>query len=365
MTFRTLLRAGLICGVALSVSGIAGDAAAQTAPPEFSIDVSGWKGGARPVEGTDQFSHCSISRQYGNGLTLALLLSPRYELNIGLLNPAWDLLPDEEVEGEAAEAEPEAEPEAEEEDEEEEEPPVAEVNIDGVYVKEFPVHAVADTILMVTTRVDEQLMDLLMRGNNLDIATEQGNYRFALSGTFNSITQLRACIDTARRLAAEARAAGGQGEPVPMNARGIVTLLTNAGLESAAIAVPDAASNPLGLSFAWSLGTLSGGVHQSPRGREVEIDKFTELYLDQFESLCTGEFQRSENASEIFRERHALKSASLQCSGESGTTYVSMFIVLDDNFYTAFFHQGPDSSQPQVDDATNSIRQLVREQAGG
>ena len=364
MTFRTLLCAGLICGVALAAPGVHGDAAAQTPPPEFSIDVSGWKGGARPVEGTDQFSHCSISRQYGNGISLALLLSPRYELNIGLLNPAWDLLPDEAAEEQPTDGEQEAEEVAEEEDEDEE-PPVAEVNIDGVYVKEFPVQAVADTILMVRTGVDEQLLDLLMRGNNLDITSEQGTYRFALSGTFNSITQLRGCIETALRLVAEARAAAGQARPAPLNAQGIVSILTGAGLDGVEIAVPDPASNPLGLSFAWAIGNLSGGVHQSPRGRQVEIDKFTELYLDQFEALCTEEFQRSEEPSEILRERHALKSASMQCSGEAGSTYVSLFIVLDDNFYTAFFHQGPVSDQAQVNDATNSIRQLIQSQAGG
>ena len=51
--------------------------------------------------------------------------------------------------------------------------------------------------------------------------------------------------------------------------------------------------------------------------------------------------------------------------GEAGSTYVSLFIVLDDNFYTAFFHQGPVSGQAQVNDATDSIRRLIQAQAGG
>lgn len=364
MTSRTLLCAAAICGVALADSGVVGTAAAQTAaPPEFTIEVSGWTGGAQGNNETGQFSHCAISRQYGNGLTLALLMSPRYELNIGLLNPNWNLLPDEEAEAEAA-AEEEAE--AEEEDEEEE-PPVAEVNVDGTYVKPFPVRPVSDNILMVTTGVDDQLIDLLMKGNNLDVATDYGNYRFALTGTFNSITALRGCIDTARRLAAEARATAGQAGPTALTGEGLVSILRSSGLESAAVAPQDAASSPLALSYAWSLGSLTGGVHQSPRPhpREIEIDKFTELYIDQFESTCTSEFRRSEGESEVIRDLYAVKSASMQCGDDASGLYVSLFVALDDNYYTAFFHQGSVVDRVQVDEATGSIRQLIQGQAGG
>ncbi len=362
MTSRTLLCAAAVGGLAFAATNLVGSAAAQTPPPEFTIEVSGWTGGAQGNNETGQFSHCSISRQYGNGLTLALLMSPRYELNIGLLNPNWTLLADEEEE--ATEAAEEADPE--EEEDEEEEPPVAEVNVDGVFVKPFPVRAVADTILMVTTGIDDQLVDMLMKGNNLDVATDYGNYRFALSGTFNSITALRDCIDTARGLAAEARAMASQAGPAALTGEALVSILRNSGLENAAVAPQDAASSPLALSYAWSLGTLTGGVHQSPRpNRAVEIDKFTELYIDQFESTCTGAFTRSEGESEVIRDLYAVKSASMQCGDETSGLYVSLFVALDDNFYTAFFHQSSIADRGQADDATDSIRRLIQAQAGG
>ena len=361
MTSRTLLCAAAIGGAAIAYPGVVTPAAAQSAPPEFTIEVSGWTGGAQGNNETGQFSHCAISRQYGNGVTLALLMSPRYELNIGLLNPNWNLLPDEEAEP-AADAEPEEEPEDEDE---EEEPPVAEVNVDGVFVKPFPVRPVSDSILMVTTGVDDQLIDLLMKGNNLDVATDYGNYRFALSGTFNSITALRGCVDTARRMAAEVRATAGQAGPSALTGEGLVSILRDSGLANAAVAPQDAASSPLALSYAWSLGPLTGGVHQSRRGQAVEIDKFTELYVDQFESTCTGEFQRSEGTAEVFRELYAVKSASMQCGDDASGVYVSLFVALDDNYYTAFFHQGSVVDRVQVDDATDRIRQLIQVQAGG
>lgn len=358
MTSRTLIYAAAICGAALASSVVVGPALAQqqVSPPEFEIDVGGWSGGAVGTPDTGQFSHCQIVRQYGNGLTLLLLLSPRYELNIGLVNPAWNLEPEEP----ATDPEQAAAPQ----EEEEESPPTALVSVDAVYEREFPVQPVAESVLMVTTGVDDQLIELLMRGNNVDVATDQGNYRFALTGTFNSITALRGCIDTARRLAAEARAAGPQ-QAAPLTGQALANILRDAGLEGAAIAPQPADSSPLGLSFAWSLGPLTGGVHQSPRpSQQVEIDKFTELYIDQFGATCTEEFQRSEQEAEVIREQYAMKLASLQCGDDTSGLYVSLFIALDDNFYTAFFHQGPVADRAQVNDATARIRELVRQQAG-
>lgn len=365
MISRTLIRAAVLGGMALAASGAAGPAFAQTAapasgPPEFNIDIGGWTGGAQGDNDSGRFTHCAISRQYGNGLTLALLMSPRYELNIGLLNPAWNLLPQEpEAPG------PETEPPAAEAEEEEESPPVAQVAIDGVYEREFLARPVSESILMVTTGNDDQLVELLMRGNNLDVATDHGNYRFALTGTFNSVTALRGCIDTARRLAEQARATA-PAPSTPMTGQGLVSILREAGLEGASVAIPDSASSPMALSYAWSIASMSGGLHQSPRqGEQIEIDKFTELYIDQFEDNCPQEFQRSEGESQILRDRYALKSATMQCGDDASGIYVSLFVALDDDFYTAFFHQGAVSDRIQVDEATGRIRQLIQQQAGG
>ena len=361
MIARTMLKAALLLGAATAASTLVVPAIAQTGPPEFSIEVSGWSGGAVGNNQTGEFSHCTIARDYANGLTLALLMSPRYELNIGLLNPAWDFVAEAEAEAAAAAA-----GEAPDDDDEEE-PPVAEVRVDEAFSREFAVNKVGKDILMVTTGQNDQLIELLMRGNALFVTVDQGSYQFALSGTFNSITALRSCIDTARQLAAEARATAGAGAAgAPLNGPALVNLLRAAGLESASVAPQDAASSPLGLSFAWSLGGLTGGVHQSPRqSPQVEIDKFAELYIDQFESTCTDAFQQNEQPAEIVRELYALKSATMQCGDDASGTHVSLFIALDDSFYTAFFHQGPVANRAQVDEATNRIRQLISQQAGG
>ncbi len=365
MTSRILIRTAVICALAVTVPGFVGPAFTQTAstanaPPEFAIDTGGWTGGAQGDNESGEFTHCAISRPYGNGLTLALLMSPRYELNIGLMNPAWNLLP-EETEDPSSETEPEAEAE----EDEDELPPTAIVSIDGVFEKEFSAQPVSNSIVMVTTGVDDQLNELLMRGNNLDVATDHGNYRFALTGTFNSVTALRGCIDTARRLAADARASA-PAQSTPMTGQGIVSILRQAGLQDAQVAIPDSASSPLALSYAWEVGSLSGGVHQSPRqSRQIEIDKFTELYIDQFEATCTQAFQRSEGESQVILDRYALKTATMQCGDNASGFYASLFVALDGGYYTAFFHQGAVSDKAQVDAATRQIQGVIQQQAGG
>ena len=108
------------------------------------------------------------------------------------------------------------------------------------------------------------------------------------------------------------------------------------------------------------------GIHQSPRqNQQIEIDKFTELYIDQFESTCTQAFRRSEGESQILRDRYALKTATMQCGDDASGFYASLFVALDDGFYTAFFHQGDVSDKALVDDATRQIQRLIQQQAGG
>lgn len=356
MISRTLRYVAVIGCAALVASGIHGPAAAQTIPPEFTINASGWTGGAQGSRDTGRFSHCGISREYGNGLTLVFLLSPQYQLNIGLLNPAWTLLTDA-----AAEPEPE---EGAEDDDEDEQPPVARIDVDGQYVKEFPARPVGETVLMIATGVDEQLMDLLMRGNNLVVGTERGSYRFALSGTFAGLSALRGCIDTARRLAAEANALA-ERQAVSISGEAVAGILRDAGLQNAAVTPVDSAEHPLGLSYAWSVGSLRGGVVQARRGQAIEIDGFTDAVINRFAATCSNEFQQSAQEAEILRDLYAFKRAILQCGADGSGSVVALLVALDDNFYTAFFHQGDAGDRAAVIDATDRVHQLIRRQAGG
>lgn len=326
-------------------------AGAGPAPPEFTIDEAGWTGGAQVEPASGRFSHCSVARDYGNGVTLVFLLSPRYELNIGMLNPAWDLI----AAAEAAAAERAANGE-----DDEEETPLAQVTVDGSFAKEFPIRPINANVLMVTTGVDPQLFELLQKGNALSVAADQGNYRFPLTGTFAALDGLRGCVDAARRIiAAQVRAASA------ISVQDLASILRDSGLQDANV-VPVAEGTPQAVAhkFAWTVGPLRGGLHQAPRGQAIEINRYADLYMDQFEAACDAAFQRASEPATVLREAFALKSATVQCGGEDGT-FTALFFSLDGTHYSAFYHQGDVADRALVLDATDRVRQYVAQQAGG
>ncbi|NNG06031.1 MAG: hypothetical protein HKM95_18265 [Inquilinus sp.] len=363
MKSKTPLRAAILAG-ACAIAAIAplawvtaagaqqapAAAGATSTPPEFTIDVSGWTGGAQGDRDTGRFSHCGVSREYNNGLTLVFLLSSRYELNIGMVNPAWDLLA-------AAAAEAEAEAEA---DDDEDEPPLAQVAVDGLYAKELPVRPISETVLMVNTGADQQLFELLQRGNVLTVTAEQGSYRFPLTGTSNALDSLRGCIDAARRIvAAQAQAASA------LSAQGLATILRDSGLQDAAIVTPPVGEpQAVAHRFGWTVGPLEGGLHQAPRGQTVEIDRYADIYMDQFEAACDAPFQRLVEPATLVRDVFALKSATVQCGGGDGT-FTALFFSLDGTHYTAFYHRAPVADRDLAIDATDRIRQYITQQSGG
>ena len=210
---NSLICAVIICGAVSVVPAVQRPAAAQITPPEFTIDGDGWIGGARNSVDSGQFNHCGISRDYGNGMTVSLLMSPRYELNIGLLNPAWTLITDAEAAAEAlAAAEVLAPSGRDADDDEEDDVPMARIDIDGLIAGEYPVRPMDETVLMVNAGVDEQLVERLMTGNSLLVTSDHGSHRFALTGTQAGLTAVRQCIDAARDMVVEQALGNGERE---------------------------------------------------------------------------------------------------------------------------------------------------------
>ncbi len=330
-----------LCGVVLTLAAGAGPAPAQEPTPEFRIDVSGWVGGAQAARDTQQFSHCGINREYDDGLTLFFLLSPQYEVNIGLLNPAWSLTADQRT--------------------------VAQVRVDRTFDGEFPARAIGENVLIVTTGVDEGLIERLMRGNELTVVTGMGDQRFSLIGTFAGLTALRSCVDTARRLIAAAPQGGAPAQDAPpMSADALAGILRDAGLQGAAIGAPtEGSEDPLDPGFVWVIGPLRGGVHQDRRGETVEMDSFANRYIARFETACGGAFERVVQPAEVVRDVYAMKTATVQCGDPENGTFVALFFALDDGHYTAFFHESSIADKELAIDATTRIRQLVSQQAGG
>ena len=321
-------RPALLLSVASALApAIAG---AQERPPEFSIDVRGWAGGAFAVEETGQFTHCGIFRDFENGVSMVLATNPDFQTNMGLRNPDWSLEPGEDV--------------------------VVQIAVDNNFQQQFAARYTGDVEMVIPTGRNEELIEQIRRGNVLTAITPIGELQFPLTGTFDAVAALFDCVETANALLERAPTVE-QG----MTAEVLASILEASGLEEFEIASPDAVEpNAMRLSLLWSTGDIAGGLHQTRRGDTVEMEEFAEAYLDIFREACLGEFTEDEGETEVLADRYALKTVQLTCATEESTSQAGLFFALDDFYYSVFIHEGNVTYADQIVTATDGVAAHIR-----
>lgn len=337
-------------------------AQAQAAPPqgqqaplpkEFRIDVGGWKGGAVPNPTNKQFSHCDVSKPYDGGLTLAFTLNPNYLFNVAVVKQNWGLKEADKGKGR--------------------------IRVDAAYDKSFDIVPVSPVAYVVPVGQDAELMQLLAKGSKAIVTTPKGEFTFALTGTGAALGGLKDCIETARKLIAQAQGnAGGQqgqqgGDPraligaqgfgMPVGA--LQDILNGAGIKEVGIADPrKLPRDPLQINQAWQVGTdgkVVGGLHQEPRGDAVEIDQFAKRYLEIMKSVCGTDWQSSDQPA-VIEGPYAVKRAELSCTMNQQKIAAALVFTLDDNYYSAFFHQALQTDKALADDASNKLATFIQTQ---
>ncbi len=348
------IRAGVaLLSLSIAAPAVAQDGApgpeARPAPPEFTIDVSGWQGGAFGRPDNQQFSHCGVSRPYDDTV-LVFSLNPAMNFNIGIIRQGWGL-----TEGETGEAR---------------------VRVDEAFDETFEIIPGSPEAYVIPTGPNEALFTALARGNTATITTPRGEYRFPLTGTMAALRALNDCIVAARELIAELPAAGGAGQgsqPGPqgeiigaqgfgMTLQDLVGLLNAAGFSDFGVADPGSIRrDPLQLNHAWELddsGDVIGGLHQEPRGDEVEIDIFAKRYLDIMKSGCPTDWTVEEEDA-LIMANYATKIAELSCTLNGQPIFASALFTLDDNFYTVFFHQATPDNRDRASAATRQLGDFI------
>lgn len=309
-------------------------ASAQEMPAAFTIDTAGWEGGAVGEPTTGQFSHCGISRDYDNGISLVFSMGLGYDTSMLLIQPDWQLEEGQEQE--------------------------VRLRIDTVVDGTGPAIAVASNVLLIPLGTEAELLEVLKRGSTMTLTVSEGEFRFPLTGTMASLTAMRDCVDAARELIAEAQAqAGGPmamaPQPAPatlgMTLGGLRGLLDAAGL--------DAGDS---VRFLWRVGPVVGGLHQQPRmSEEVEIDTFADSYIQLLRVRCPGDLTVEPQPAEIFFEIYALKTATARCEAGAEPQVLSLLFTLDDTMYSVFFHQADAGDAARAAEATDSIYRVIRQ----
>jgi hypothetical protein len=316
-------------------------------PKEFVIDANGWKGGAVPNPQNQQFSHCDISKPYDNGMTLAFTLNPNFLFNVAVVKQNWGLKEGEKAKGR--------------------------IRVDTAYDKQVDIVPVSPVAYVLPVGQDGDLFQALAKGSKAIVTTPKGEFTFPLTGTGAGLTALKNCIDTARGLIAKAQAAtpqadprtlvGAQGFGMPVGA--LQDILNSAGLKEVGIADPrKLPRDPLQINQAWQVGTdgkVVGGLHQEPRGDAVEIDQFAKRYLEIMKSVCGTDWQSSDQPAAI-EGPYAVKRAELSCTMNQQKIAAALVFTLDDNYYSAFFHQTLESDKALAEDASNKLATFIQAQ---
>ncbi|WP_395678014.1 hypothetical protein [Inquilinus sp.] len=316
-------------------------------PKEFVIDANGWKGGAVPNPQNQQFSHCDISKPYDNGMTLAFTLNPNFLFNVAVVKQNWGLKEGEKAKGR--------------------------IRVDTAYDKQVDIVPVSPVAYVLPVGQDGDLFQALAKGSKAIVTTPKGEFTFPLTGTGAGLTALKTCIDTARGLIAKAQAAtpqvdprtlvGAQGFGMPVGA--LQDILNSAGLKDVGIADPrKLPRDPLQINQAWQVGTdgkIVGGLHQEPRGDAVEIDQFAKRYLEIMKSVCGTDWQSSDQPAAI-EGPYAVKRAELSCTMNQQKIAAALVFTLDDNYYSAFFHQTLETDKALAEDASNKLATFIQGQ---
>lgn len=336
---RAVLAVGLTM---MAGTALMGAAVAQDAPPEFAINVSGWEGGARARSDAGDFSHCDVRRAYDQDRILVVSLNRRNEINIGLVDPTFEFSPQTGTS-------------------------TVLLQIDQSLNARIPAAPGGETILVLAAGDTDELLQAMRRGNVMFLETEYGAFQFPLSGTMNAFGALTECIRVANEILPpepEPEEVVGDG-PAGIGRNAMAALLQAAGIEGALLVPQEQLPvDEMELSQIWLIGEVVGGLHQRQRtGGEIEIDAFVEDYLGILDDRCNGTFSFTPDETEVLDNRYAFAPVDMVCSGDEGTSAVTAIFVLDDNFYSVFFHEGDQAIVAEVEVATDAVAALVRQLA--
>lgn len=333
----------LAAGVALlATAAPIGEAAAQDVPPQFIINQSGWEGGARARSEAGDFSHCDVRRAFNGDQVLIVSLNRRNEINIGLVDPSFEFTPST---GTSAVV----------------------LQVDRRLNARVPAAPGGEDILVLAAGDTPELLDALRRGNAMLLETEYGVFEFPLSGTFAAFGALIDCIALANQILPpepEPTQIEGDG-PQRIGTNAMAALLQAAGVEGALLVPQEQLPvDEMELTQIWLVGEVVGGLHQRDRTTaDIEIQGFVDDYLGILGDRCDGEFEATPGEVEVLDERYAFAPVDMLCTGDLGTSVVTAIFVLDDNFYSVFFHEGDETLGDEVTAATDAIAALVRQLA--
>lgn len=285
-----------------------------------------------------KFDYCLMRAPYSNGLSLALALSPKGELNIGVQVPKAEYKKEDKF-------------------------PMV-VAVDGKLDRQRVAVPVNPELLLTPMGPDKDLIAAIRKGKVLSMKGPEDTAYFKLKGTGKAFDNLQKCVgvgtgkikETAQ--AAPAGKAGAKGGFPP----GLLQLLKESGLSDVEpMNVPDPSKSPVDL--AWKANGVMGGLRERPVPKEETIEKMTDLIEGSFKKQCSGTFNATNTDVEKLPGLQ-LRKADVSCQMDKHTVNVALLLYrTDEGLFSMFMHEGPDDKKDAAMKARDGVAESIRKMA--
>lgn len=317
-----------------SVPVLAADAKPAKPKKEWSVGMV--KGDPAKGEG-DKFAYCMMHAPYDNGLTLAVALSPKGEVNVGVQVPSASFKSTDKF-------------------------PMT-ITIDKNIKRERPSIAATPELLLTPLGPDKEVLTGLRKGSVLGMAGPQDTAYFSLKGTSKGLTRLQECVDAgtgkAKPVAEKKTAKSGKAPEFPP---GLMQLLQESGFNDIQIVpIDDPSKAPV--DFAWRTNGVFGGVRGRPMPADVTIEKMTDMIESGFKNQCKGTFTASMGEIESATGMK-LRKGEISCKMEKESIDVALLLYLTDaKVFTMFMHEAPLEKKADAIKARDAVTATIKKLA--
>lgn len=286
-----------------------------------------------------KFNYCLMRAPYDNGLSLALALSPKGELNIGVQVPKAAYGKEDKF-------------------------PMV-VAVDGKLQRQRVAVPVNEELLLTPMGPDKELIAAIRKGNVLSMKGPEDTAFFKLKGTSKAFSNLQQCVDVGTgkvkaptQAAANAPKGGKKGGFPP----GLLQLLKDSGLSDVEpLDVPDPTKSPVDL--AWRTNGVMGGLRERPVPKEETIEKMSDLIEGSFKKQCSGTYNVTNGEIEKLPGM-LLRKADVSCQMDKHMVNVSLLLYrTDEGLFSMFMHEGPDEKKDAAMKARDAIAESIRKLA--
>jgi hypothetical protein len=329
----TLALAGILAAPAPAFAAKKKEAAKPAAASAATL-TKDWQVGMIKNEKGD-FGYCLMRGVFNNGLDLAIALSPKQEINLGVGVPKAGFTAEEKHE--------------------------MLVTVDGIYKKSGVAVAPQPELLLTPMGSDKNLMSALKKGKVLQMQGPEDTVRFSLKNAGKALDALQQCVGVGTGKVKAPKETAGKGK-APGFPPALKELLQKAGLEKLEI-VPIKDPSKAPVDFAWTTKGVFGGMRERTVPADATLEKMSGIIEKGYKDQCPGTFNvKMGNPEELPGVK--LRTAEITCQKEGHNAAVALlFYLTDTNLFTLFMHETEGADSKGGIEARDKITAMIRDLA--